>query len=143
RTGHAMLHTLYQQSLRNKAEFFIEYFALDLTMEDGECLGVVAWNLDDGTSHRFRAPRTSLATGGSGRACVSCACAHTRTHAAGGRRTAGARRGCGSRTNSGGQRFMERHAREAKDLPTRDGGSRALAIEINGGRGVGPQKAHI
>ncbi len=170
RTGHAILHTLYGQALKQNTEFFVEYFALDLIMKNGECKGVIAWNLTDGTIHRFRSHTTIIATGGYGKVYYSATSAHTCTgdgnamvlraglplqdmefvqfhptgiYGVGCLITEGVRGEGGFLVNGKGERFMERYAPNAKDLASRDVVSRSMEMEINEGRGVGKNKDHI
>tara|TARA_Y100001970_G_scaffold68771_1_gene87740 strand:- start:5699 stop:7474 length:1776 start_codon:yes stop_codon:yes gene_type:complete len=170
RTGHAILHTLYGQALKHNTEFFIEYFALDLLMKNGECKGLIAWNLNDGTIHRFRSHITILATGGYGKVYYTATSAHTCTgdgngmalraglplqdmefvqfhptgiYGVGTLISEGVRGEGGFLLNSKGERFMERYAPKAKDLASRDVVSRSIAVEINEGRGVGKNKDYV
>ncbi|XP_034729056.1 succinate dehydrogenase [ubiquinone] flavoprotein subunit, mitochondrial [Etheostoma cragini] len=170
RTGHSLLHTLYGRSLRYDTSYFVEYFALDLLMENGECKGVIALCMEDGSIHRFRSQNTVIATGGYGRTYFSCTSAHTSTgdgnamvtraglpcqdlefvqfhptgiYGAGCLITEGCRGEGGILVNSEGERFMERYAPNAKDLASRDVVSRSMTIEIREGRGVGPEKDHV
>ncbi len=170
RTGHAILHTLYGQALKHNTEFFIEYFALDLLMKNGECKGLIAWNLNDGTIHRFRSHITIIATGGYGKVYYTATSAHTCTgdgnamvlraglplqdmefvqfhptgiYGVGTLISEGVRGEGGFLLNSKGERFMERYAPKAKDLASRDVVSRSIAVEVNEGRGVGKNKDHV